>query len=48
MSKYTTEVRYICEYYAGLTTSVGYDGIDDVIAKSYQKVLGDFPLFDEK
>lgn len=48
MSKYTTEVRYICEYYAGLTESVGYDGIDDVIAKSYQKVLGDFPLFDEK
>ena len=35
MAKYTTEVRYICESYAGLTESVGYDSIDDVIEKSY-------------
>lgn len=39
MAKYTTEVRYICESYAGLTESVGYDSIDDVIEKSYLKVF---------
>ena len=39
MSKYTTEVRYICESYAGLEESVGYDSIDDVIEKSYRKIF---------
>ena len=39
MAKYTTEVRYICESYAGLTESVGYDSIDEVIEKSYLKVF---------
>ena len=39
MGKYTTEVRYICETYAGLDESVGYDSIDEVIDKSYLKVF---------
>ena len=31
MSKYTTEVRYICETYAGLVESADYLSIDEVI-----------------
>lgn len=48
MSKYTTEVRYICEEYAGLSESSEYSGMNDVIAKSRGKVFDfDFPMFDE-
>ena len=48
MSKYTTEVRYICEDYAGLSESVGYDDIDDVISKSRTKIFDfNYPIFDE-
>lgn len=39
MSKYTTEVRYICESYAGLTESVGYDSIDEIVDKAYDKIF---------
>lgn len=49
MSKYTTEVRYICEYYAGLDKSVGGAKVDDVIDKSLSGIFDfDFPIFDEK
>lgn len=48
MSKYTTEVRYICENYAGLTSSVDGGKIGDVIEKSREKVFDfDFPIYDE-
>ena len=48
MSKYTTEVRFICEDAAGYAHSVGYDKVEDVIDKSWQKVFDfDFPIFDE-
>lgn len=48
MSKYTTEVRYICENYAGLTESQGYGNIDDVIDKALPKLFDfDFPIYDE-
>ena len=48
MSKYTTEVRFICEHSAGLTDSVGYSGVDEVIGKAIPKVFSfDFPIFDE-
>lgn len=47
MSKYTTEVRYICETYAGLNESEGYDKINDIITKSMDKVFDfDYPIFD--
>ena len=39
MSKYTTEVRFICEQKAGLEESVGFDQIDTVIAKSWDKIF---------
>lgn len=48
MSKYTTELRYICETEAGLSESVGYLKIKDVIAKAIPKIFDfDFPIFDE-
>ena len=39
MSKYTTEVRFICEQKAGLEESVGFDRIDFVIANSWNKIF---------
>lgn len=48
MSKYTTELRYICETEAGLSESVGQTKIKDVIAKAIDKIFDfDFPIFDE-
>lgn len=39
MSKYTTELRYICENYAGLDESVGYEDVDYVLEHSYNKIF---------
>ena len=48
MSKYTTEVRFICEQAAGLTESEGYNNIDSILDVARSKVFDfDFPLFDE-
>ena len=48
MSKYSTEVRFICENYAGLTDSADGDKINEVIEKSRGKVFDfDFPIYDE-
>lgn len=48
MSKYTTEVRFICESSAGLTDSMGFNSTNDVITKAMPKVFNfDFPIFDE-
>lgn len=48
MSKYTTEVRFICETAAGLTESAGYSRIDEIINKAIPAVFSfDFPIFDE-
>ena len=48
MSKYTTEVRFICETAAGYTESVGYDLVEQTIQKAIPKVFNfDFPIFDE-
>lgn len=58
MSKYTTEIRYMCEVYAGESESKGFDSIEDKII-SGNLVPGiltlaapnifdfDFPIFDE-
>ena len=48
MSKYTTELRYICETYAGLDESVGYDHIDEVIAEAKDQIFEEYPIFDEE
>ena len=47
MSKYTTELRFICESKAGLSNSVGFNQIDDVISNSWNKIFDNFPIFDE-
>ena len=47
MSKYTSEVRFICESKAGLSNSVGFNQIDDVISNSWNKIFDNFPIFDE-
>ena len=47
MSKYTTEIRFICESKAGLSDSVGFNQIDDVISNSWNKIFNNFPIFDE-
>lgn len=48
MSMYTTELRFICENYAGLTESTGYSNVEQVIAGALPKLFDfDFPIFDE-
>lgn len=48
MSKYTTEVRYICEVNAGLTESTGGNDVEQVIAKSRAKIFDfNYPIYDE-
>ena len=48
MSKYTTEVRFICETAAGYNQSKGYKKIDEIIGDSLESVFDfDFPIFDE-
>lgn len=48
MSKYTTEVRYICEEKAGLEESTGFNDINKVIELSREKIFNfDFPIYDE-
>lgn len=48
MSKYTTEVRFICETLAEFDTSQGYGKVSDVLNASWDKVFDfDFPIFDE-
>lgn len=48
MSKYTTEVRFICENASGMGESVGYRSIDAVISGAIPKVFDfTFPIFDE-
>lgn len=47
MSRYTTEVRYICESLAGLDKSVGYSNVNEVIEKSRNRIFPPFEIFDE-
>lgn len=48
MSKYTTELRYICEVNAGLTESASYSSVDSIINKSMDKIFDfNYPIYDE-
>lgn len=48
MSKYTSEVRFICESLTGNEESSGYDGIDEIIEQAVPLIFSfDFPIFDE-
>lgn len=49
MSKYTTEVRYICEVSSGLKQSVGFDDVNKILENSVDKIFDfDYPIFDEE
>lgn len=49
MSKYTTEVRFICENKSGLEISGGSGDVDSIIANSWNKIFtSKAPFFDEK
>ena len=48
MARYTTEVRTVCEYYAGLDAMAPGSRVNDVIETAREKVFDfDFPVFDE-
>lgn len=47
MSKFTTQVRFICETSANLTESLGFNDIEDILDKSWNRIFTDFPIFDE-
>lgn len=48
MSRYTTEVRFICETLAGYDMSKGYGKVSEIINNSWDKIFDfDFPIFDE-
>ena len=47
MSEYTTELRYICETYAGLKESAGYKDVPSIIEGARSKIFSfDYPIFD--
>lgn len=47
MSKYTTEVRFICETLSGLTESAGLSDVETVIETAREQVFDfDYPIFD--
>jgi hypothetical protein len=48
MSKYTTELRFICEAQAGLVESAGYLSTKNIIATARPKIFNfEYPIFDE-
>lgn len=48
MSKYTTEVRYICEVAAGLEESKGFNDIESILNNSFDKIFNfSYPSFIE-
>lgn len=48
MSKYTTEVRFICETAAGLTESQGFTNLDALLEQAAPEVFNfDWPIYDE-
>lgn len=47
MSRFTTEVRYICETMAGYDESQGYARVEDIIEEVAPDIFGDFPIYDE-
>lgn len=48
MSKYTTEVRFICETAAGYDEPQGFSKVDSIIEAAWNKIFtSKFPIFDE-
>ena len=48
MSKYTTQIRFLCEHFAGLDESAGYNSVNEIITKAQKKIFSfDYPIFDD-
>lgn len=48
MSKYTTELRFICEQVAGNTESKGYSDVNSIVKEAAPLIFNfDYPIFDE-
>lgn len=48
MSKYTTEIRFICETESGLSESVDGARVEEIIASARIKIFNfDYPIFDD-
>lgn len=48
MSDYTSQLRFICEAYAGRTVSGSSSDVDDIIELARQKIFDfDYPIFDD-
>lgn len=48
LAKYTTQVRSICEYYAGLSESGNYADIDSIISTAIPSIFtSGWPIYDE-
>lgn len=48
MSKYTTELRYVCESLYPYRESKGYNDVNDILEETWDKIFDfDFPIFDE-
>lgn len=48
MSKYTTELRFICEQLVGFNQSQGYKNVDYIISQAITRIFDfNFPIFDE-
>ena len=48
MSKYTTQVRYICESLSGLKESKDYTEVDRIISTAEPFIFDGYPLYDDK
>ena len=49
MSKYTTEIRFICETACGLSESAGYSDVNDIIASARSNIFSfNYPIFDDE
>ena len=48
MSNFTTEVRFICETYAGYDESQGYASVDEIVTKACPKIFDfSFPFYSD-
>lgn len=48
MSKYTMQLREVCEIEAGLEESKGWNDVNEIVENSRRKIFGDYPIFDEQ
>ena len=49
MSKYTTQVRFICEAESGLNESGGFNSITEILSSAAPKIFNfQYPIFDEE